>query len=147
MKRLLLIVFTLCIALSVWSVSWGLGVKLHGHVEPFVTARFDLGTVDLMLKTGIIPGESIVDVIVPGFFITTDLCNFRFHGGFEGLWHLKEGECLVLGRLGVNYGLNLKIATLYLGGEIGFPINLPGDFFVETNNLYPIPTLITYLEF
>ncbi|MFO7882076.1 MAG: hypothetical protein R6U52_06020 [Kosmotogaceae bacterium] len=43
--------------------------------------------------------------------------------------------------------MNLKITTLYLGGEIGFSINLPGVFFVDVNTLHPIPTLTTYLEF
>jgi len=133
--------------LSVLSFGLGLGVKIHGHVEPFVMASFDVGTVDLLVKTGFIPGENIVDLIVPGVFVAYDFCNFRIYGGFEGLWHLTERRCLLLARVGLNYGFDLNFSTLYVGGELGLPISLPGEFFVETDELSIIPTLITYLEF
>lgn len=146
-KKIVLIVLFLGIALSALSIGWGLGVKIHGHIEPFVMASVEIGVIDVMFKTGFIFGENIVDLVVPGIFAAYDFFNFRVYGGFEGLWHLTERECLVLGRVGLNYGFDINFSTLYVGGELELPVNLPGEFFVDTDGLSIIPALITYLEF
>lgn len=146
MKRIILVILILISISITFSINFGVGINIHGHIEPFVMANFEIGKVDLLAKAGFIFDNTGIAVLVPGVFISGDLNNFRPHGGFEGFWHLKENQCLFLGKIGVDYGINVKFAELYLGLDIGLPINLPGDFFVSGLN-NPIPMFTAYLEF
>jgi len=146
MKRYIIVLAFLLVALSVFGISYSVGVNLSGAIEPFLMARFELGTVDIMVKTGFIFSSRGIELIVPGIFVSTDLSFFRPHAGLEGFWHLREMGCLLLGKIGADFKVGLSFASLYLGADLGLAIDLPGEFFVSVNKLAPIPTLTAYLE-
>ncbi|OAA29472.1 hypothetical protein AT15_02015 [Kosmotoga arenicorallina S304] len=146
MKRWVVLFVFLLISLGIFGISYSIGVNISGFIEPFVMARFELGTVDLMVKGGFVFSNRGLEIVSPGIFVSTDLSFFRPHAGIEGFWNLKEMECLLLGKIGTDFRISLSFASLYLGADIGLAINLPGDFFVSIDEIVPIPTLTAYLE-
>lgn len=146
MKRWVVLFVFLLISLGIFGISYSIGVNISGFIEPFVMARFELGTVDLMVKGGFVFSNRGLEIVSPGIFVSTDLSFFRPHAGIEGFWNLKEMECLLLGKIGTDFRISLSFASLYLGADLGLAINLPGDFFVNIDEIVPIPTLTAYLE-
>lgn len=144
--RLTFILVVLFIFSSLYAFRISSGINLHGHIEPFLAVSIDVGEFSVQLKNGFIFDDSGISLFVPGVFISKDFGSFRVHTGFEGFIQLKEKKCLLLGRIGANLGTNLGVGSLFLGGQVGLPINVPLDFLVETG-LKPIPTLTAYFEF
>ena len=146
MKKCTALFAFLLIGLGIFGISYSVGINVSGFIEPFVMARVELGTVDLMLKGGFVFSNKGLEIFSPGVFVSTDLSFFRPHAGIEGFWNLKEMECLLLGKIGTDFRISLSFASLYLGADLGLVINLPGDFFVNIDEIVPIPTLTAYLE-
>lgn len=143
--RLMLVVILLVVS-SIYALGISIGIKLHGHIEPFIALAIDAGDFKIQLKNGFIFDDSGIALLVPGIFISKDFAAFRIHTGIEGFIQLKEKKSLLLGRFGANFGMNLGAGSLFLGGELGLPINLPSELFIEAS-LKPIPTLTAYFEF
>ena len=49
MKKCTVLFAFLLIGLGIFGISYSVGINISGFIEPFVMARFELGTVDLML--------------------------------------------------------------------------------------------------
>ncbi|MBN2253823.1 MAG: hypothetical protein JW701_08995 [Kosmotogaceae bacterium] len=145
MMKQICIVLVLALAASVIGVGFSVGVKIHGHFEPFAAINFDTWLLGFQVKAGVIFDKDSI-VLVPGLFLYKDLASWRVHGGIEGLFHLGEMEGMMLARAGASYGFSTDFGKLFFGGELGIPINLPGDFFVDTS-LKIVPTFIVQLQF
>ncbi|WP_053001183.1 hypothetical protein [Kosmotoga pacifica] len=146
MRLKLMLVAVLFVFSYLYALGISVGIRLHGHIEPFFIVSINTGEFDIQLKNGFIFDDSGIALLVPGVFISKDFGSFRVHTGFEGFIQLEEKKCLLLGKIGANFGMTLGVGSLFLGGEFGLPINLPGEFFVKVK-LRPIPTLTAYFEF
>ena len=139
------IVMVLALTVSVIGVGFSVGVKIHGHFEPFAAVNFDTWLLGFQVKTGVIFDKDSI-VLVPGLYLYKDLDPWRVHGGTEMLFHLGEMEGLLLARAGASYGFSTDFGRLLIGAELGFPVNLPGEFFVDTS-LKIVPTFLVQLQF
>ncbi|WP_292590763.1 MULTISPECIES: hypothetical protein [unclassified Mesotoga] len=143
--RFVCIALVLVISASAIGIGFGVGVKIHGHFEPFAAINFDTWLLGFQAKAGVIFDTDSI-VLVPGMYLYKDIASWRVHGGTEILFHLGEMEGLLLARAGASYGFATDFGELFIGAELGFPVNLPGEFFVDTS-LKIVPTFLVQLEF
>jgi len=145
LTKMICVFLVLILAVSIIGVDFSIGVKIHGHFEPFAAVNFDTWLLGFQVKAGVIFATDSI-VLVPGFYLYKDIASWRVHGGVEGLIHLGEMECLMLAGAGASYGFKTDFGRVLVGGELGLPISLPGDFFVDAT-MKLVPTFLIQLEF